>query len=311
MIMKSALFHPASVAFATMAVLVGVSTARAQLAYGVDGTGTLFSFNLSSPGTINTIGNLGIVPEAIDFRPGTSTLYAVNVDSTTGNGSLFTVNTSTGAVTAVGLGFFATELNGATSIAFDFNPTTLQGDGSIRIRLVGSNGANIRLNSDTGNDVTPADGAINGVASAVVTGAAYTNSDVAVIPGGGTTALYYIDSAGDDLLLSSNPNAGTVGLVGTGLGVTVGTDIGFDIYSGGSTDIGYVTDTTGANAADLYSVDLGTGVATLVGGVARSFTGGFAIDQATSAIPEPSTYAALIGALGLGLAVTRRRRQAV
>ena len=125
---------------------------------------------------------------------------------------------------------------GATSIAFDFNPTTLQPDTSIRIRLVGDNGANFRLHSATGGIAAP-DGAINGVSGATVTGAAYTNSDVAVIPGGGTTALYYIDSANNQLLGSSSPNAGLVGAVGA-LGTDVCADIGFEIYSGASTDIG-------------------------------------------------------------------------
>lgn len=38
---------------------------------------------------------------------------------------------------------------GAT-VGLDFNPRTLQADGSVRIRVVTSNGRNLRLTSDTG-----------------------------------------------------------------------------------------------------------------------------------------------------------------
>lgn len=294
-----------ALASATALALASASVAHAQLAYGVDASGGLFSFNLSDPGAVTSIGNLGFTPAAIDFRPGTSTLYAVGVDAASGQGSLFTVNTGTGAATLVGSGFNAAGLVGAGSTAFDFNPTTLQPDGSIRIRLVDNDGSNYRLHSDTGG-IALTDASLNGVAGAVTTGAAYTNSDLAVMAGGGTTALYYIDSANDALLFSSNPNGGVVNIVGQGLGVAIGENIGFDIYSGASADVGYLVDTS-CNVATLYSVDLGSGVATALGGVARAFTGGFAIDQ-LAAIPEPSGFAVLASALGLGLAATRRRR---
>lgn len=295
-----------SAALALASALASASVGHAQLAYGVDVSGGLFSFNLSSPGSVTSIGNLGFTPAAIDFRPGTSTLYAVSIDAGTGQGSLFTVNTTSGAATLVGSGFNAAGLIGAGPIGFDFNPTTLQTDGSLRIRLVDGDGSNFRLNSDTGG-IGVTDTAINGVEGAVIAGSAYTNSDLAVMAGAGTTALYYIDSASDALLLSSNPNGGVVGKVGDGLGVAIGEKIGFDIYSGASAEIGYILDPT-CNAATLYSVDLGTGVATLIGSVARTFSGGFAIDQAAAAIPEPSSYAVAAGVLGLGLALSRRRR---
>lgn len=290
---------------ALVGVLASASLVQAQTAYGVDSSGGLFSFNLSSPGSVTSIGNLGFTPAAIDFRPGTSTLYAVNIDAGSGMGRIFTVDTSTGATTAVGSGFSAAGLVGASSIAFDFNPTTLQADGSIRIRLVDNDGSNFRLHSDTGG-ISNTDGSINGVAHSVITGAAYTNSDVAVMAGGGTTALYYIDSANDALLFSSDPNGGVVNIVGHGLGVAIGENIGFDILSGSTSETGYLVDTS-CNVSTLYSVDLGTGVATVLGGVARSFTGGFAIDQ-LAAIPEPSSFALLASVLGLGFAATRRRR---
>ncbi|MET0261250.1 MAG: DUF4394 domain-containing protein [Rariglobus sp.] len=287
------------------ALLVTAGTAHAQTAYGVNAAGSLFSFNLATPGSITTLGNLGFTPEAIDFRPGTSTLYAVDVNSTTGVGNLYTVNTSTGAATVIGSGFSAATLIGATSIAFDFNPTTLQGDTTIRIRFVASNGSNFRLNSGTAT-IANTDGTISGVANASVTGAAYTNSNVAVAPGGGSTALYYIDSFNNTLLVSSDPNAGTVAAIGP-LGFDIGTDVGFDIVTGGSVNTAYIVNSS--TTSSLYTVDLATGATTFVGNIASNFAGGFAIDQ-LSAIPEPSTYAAILGAVGITLAASRRRQRA-
>ncbi|MBC8008566.1 MAG: DUF4394 domain-containing protein [Burkholderiales bacterium] len=300
-----------------VALLATAATAQAQTAFGVDATGALFSFNLSSPGTVNSIGPLGFTPEAIDFRPGTSTLYAFDVTGTTAR--LYTVNTSTGAATPISAGFATSgvapgtyDFSDASSYAFDFNPTTQQAlpDTSIRIRLVGNDGTNLRLHSGTGG-IAAVDGSINGVSGATVTGAAYTRSDfasVGAVPTG--TALYYIDSANNSLLTTAGlgPNSGTVTPVGA-LGTDIGIDIGFDILTGGSTNTAYLVDTTGANIASFYTVNLTTGTATSLGTIARDFTGGFAIDQ-LSAIPEPSSFAALAGALGLGFAATRRRRAA-
>lgn len=285
------------------------STAHAQLAFGVDATGSLFSFSVATPGSVSTIGSLGFVPDAIDFRPepagfvGASRLYAIDVNSTTGAAQLYTVNTTTGAATAVGVGFSTAKLIGATDIGFDFNPTTLQGDTSIRIRLTANNQANLRLHSDTGSlAATDTD-----LSAAGVVGSAYTNSNIAVLPANGTTTLFDINATTDFLVSQVPPNNGTLNNIGSGLGIDAGIDLGFDIYSGGSTNTGYIADTTGANSALFYSVNLATGTASLVGSVPRDFTGGFSIDP-VSAIPEPSAFAAMAGTVGLGLAALRRRR---
>ena len=75
-------------------IMLGGSS-QAQTGWGVDGNGNLFSFDTTLPGSIpiTSHGNLGFVPEGIDFRPGTSTLYAIEVGATTTQ--LYTVNTST------------------------------------------------------------------------------------------------------------------------------------------------------------------------------------------------------------------------
>src|SRR5215207_11191259 len=83
--------------------LCGIS--RAQTGFGVDGNGNLFSFNITLPGSIpiNPIGNLGFTPEAIDFKPGTNALYAIDVTATITQ--LYTVNISTGLATPTSSNF--------------------------------------------------------------------------------------------------------------------------------------------------------------------------------------------------------------
>src|SRR5688572_11496578 len=133
--------------YAIAALSVSTNDVQAQTGYGVTANGSLFRFDVNSPGTITTIGNLGIVTDAIDFRPGTGVLYSVDVGPTTSQ--LYTINTTTAAVTPVGPGFPSIVAGAAgyniadQTIGFDFTPRTLQADGSIRIRLVASRTANL------------------------------------------------------------------------------------------------------------------------------------------------------------------------
>jgi hypothetical protein len=72
-----------SLALACTAVFASASAAQAQTSYGVNASGTLSSFDVNGSGTINTIIALPFRPEVIDFRPGTSTLYATDVTADT------------------------------------------------------------------------------------------------------------------------------------------------------------------------------------------------------------------------------------
>ncbi|MBD0324914.1 MAG: DUF4394 domain-containing protein, partial [Pyrinomonadaceae bacterium] len=269
-------------------------------AYGVTANGTLFRFRTDTTATVTTIGNLGIVPEAIDFQTGTSILYAIDVGPITTQ--LYTVNVTTATVTPVGDGFpsFATEpfpysLSEST-IGFDFNPTTLQADNSMRIRVVASSGTNLRLNSSTG-EIAAIDGPLNYPDEKIfpnVDAAAYINNAVATQ--GGTTTLYDIDFGIDELVTQIPPNSGTLNHVGP-LGVTVDalSGIGFDIFSTTTSDTtndddlgfavfqrpaeGEESPVGGAEPYLLYDVNLDTGQVTngrLVGG-GLDFTGGFAV----------------------------------
>lgn len=298
-----------SLTFAAALALGTPFTGHTQTAFGVDATGNLFNFNLSAPAATTTVGNLGFVPEGIDFLPGSSTLYAIDIGPSVAR--LYTVNLSSGLASGVGAGFatagsvagFNYDLTNGTSFGFDFNPTTLQADGSIRIRLTDNAGTNLRLNSATGG-IAAVDGTITGL----IGGVAYINTAAATI--GGTTALYDIDYASDSLFLQNPPNNGTLVPVGS-LGFNVGPNLGFDIFTNGGDgtiagDFAYLVDTVGPNSANLYSVNLATGAATSLGPINRSLTGGFAITP----VPEPSTYGIAAAALLLGTIAWRRRAQA-
>lgn len=297
-----------------LAALAGAQSANAQaLAYGVTANGTLFNFFTNNVAVANTIGNLGFTPEAIDFRPGTQTLYALDIGSATTQ--LYTINVVTAVATPVGPGF-ASSVSGSYTLAgpvgFDFNPRTLQGDGSVRIRLVATNGANLRLHSATGL-VAGVDAPLNSSGTPFVDAAAYINSANSTVGTAGPTTLYTLDSNTDSLYTQIPPNNGTQNLVGA-FGVTVDADpgISFDILSTNPLDdsiadeLAFATFTrSGVSGGSylLYDVNLATGQTTngrLVGG-GLDFTGGFAV----TVVPEP-TAAALLAPLA---ALTLRRRR--
>lgn len=304
------------------------SLATAQTAYGVNSAGTLFSFDVTTPANVTVhgaVGAVGFVPEGIDFRPGSSTLYAIDIGPNTSQ--LYTIDINTGVPTAVGAGFTSTgvapgtyNLTGNQTFGFDFNPTTLQPDNSMRIRLVATNNANLRLNSSTGaiaavdTDLNIAPGT-----SPFIDAAAYINNTPTA---GGTTALYDMDSRNDALYLQNPPNNGTVTQVGPfGLGIDAQRNIGFDIYTTpGNTDTSLAGDFGFAvlkrpdapingplGAYLLYNVNLATGGISngaLVGPAATpyDFDGGFAV---LPGVPEPS--AGLLALAASMLAIRRRR----
>jgi hypothetical protein len=219
-----------------------------QLLYGVTATNQLVSFFANAPGTmITTLPITGLQGGesilGIDFRPANGLLHALGSTS-----RLYTVNTSTGAATQIGsAGAFT--LSG-TAFGFDVNPVP------DRVRVVSDAEQNMRLNP---NDATlsGADVDINPTPADLV-GSAYTNSFV----GATITTLYGIDAANDLLVIQNPPNAGTLTTVGA-LGVDVGTTLGFDITRGNEAYAAMVAG--GGGSSGLYTINLTTGAATLVG----------------------------------------------
>jgi Domain of unknown function (DUF4394)/FG-GAP-like repeat len=216
----------------------------------------LVSFNLANPGVpLTNVPITGLIAGeslvGIDFRPANGLLYALGVDAPADTGSLYTLSLQTGVATLVGSFGPIIGLNlPADSYGFDFNPAV------DRIRVTNQTGLNFRLNPNTVEVFI--DNEISGDATGV-SGAAYTIAS--------STTLLVLDFIGDDLMLQGgvggnpSPNGGVVTSIGP-LGVNF-TDVnGFDITPGAGAGLALLTvgDSTG-----LYTVNLGTGDATLIG----------------------------------------------
>lgn len=196
----------------------------------------------------------------IDMRPADRNVYAL-----TDAGRLYTVNPATGTVA------FKARLTASTmdtsqpfqaldggNITVDVSPVA---DG---LRVLSSNGMNLRVIFDTGETFT--DASLNPSGSSV-TAAAYTNSFV----GTGTSTLYVIDTANDRLLIQgrapSSPNNGDLQVVGSlGINGDVQAFAGFDINAINNTAF-TALNVGNATTSDLYRINLLTGTATRLGSI--------------------------------------------
>lgn len=211
---------------------------------------TLISFAPDSPGETESIEVEGVkgVLLGIDTRPANGVVYGIDTAN-----NIYTIDAGSGEATYVST--LDTPFEGGTISGFDFNPA------ADRLRLVGDNDQDFRINVDTGEvtidgDLAFAEGDFNDGVNPNVTAAAYTNS----FDGTDSTQLYDIDTLLNDLVLQDPPNDGTL--------VTVG-DLEVDFDTLGGFDI--VSSTDGENAAfavsnsTLYSIDLDTGAASSIG----------------------------------------------
>ena len=259
--------------------------------FAVTVTNTLLNFNPGTPGVINSARFItglaqGESVVGIDFRPANGRLYAL-----TNANRLYTVNPTNGVAAPVGDTPFTPALNGQ-SFGFDFNPVP------DRIRVVSDADQNLRLNPNNGA-VAGVDGALAfaaGDASAGqnpnVTGSAYTNN----YAGATTTTLYGIDSSLDTLVTQGSiggapvsPNTGQLFTVGK-LNVDTTGLVGFDIAPATNAAFASLTP-QGANASQLYTINLATGAATLVGAIG----GGRLIRDIAFAVQPENVFAVTAG----------------
>jgi len=255
----------------TLALLAAtVAPAAAQeLLVGIAPKNRLVFFASTNPGDVDVVKVTGLRQGekllGIDRRPFDGQLYALGSTS-----RIYVINSATGVATVVGTaGPFTPALSG-TRFGFDFNPAV------DRIRIVSNTGQNFRVNPDTGvtagTDTALAyaigdagEGSIPGVAAA-----GYTNSDS---PAPLATTLYDIDSRRDVLVIQNPPNNGTLNTVGA-LGINVTEVAGFDIA--GSNEVAYASFQLKlrfgkSKRASLYTINLLTGAATLVGKIGGPF----------------------------------------
>jgi len=271
-------------------VAAALPSARAEQMVALTSANRLLFFDHATPGTISrTVAITGLQTgetlAGIDFRPANGRLYGLTDAS-----RLYQLNTTTGAATAVGAAGAFTVIG--TSFGFDFNPTV------DRIRITTNSDQNLRVNPNDGSLVA-ADGTLvfapgdrNVGVNANVCGSAYTNS----FAGAGATVLYDIDSGVDSLLIQNPPNSGTLNTVGP-LGVDTNDLVGFDIS--GVTGRAYALLTTGGGGS-LYTIDLVTGAATLVGAITDPTSDGALIIDIAAFTPTKFRNLSTRGRVGLG-----------
>jgi hypothetical protein len=183
---------------------------------------------------------------------------------------------------------------GGSISGFDFNPV------ADRLRLVGDNEQDFRINVDTGDVIVDGDlafaaGDVNAGVNPTVTAAAYTNS----FANTEATQLYDIDAVLDSLLLQNPPNDGTLQTIG---------DLGFDLDLLGGFDIVSASpdDNTAfvVSNASLYSLDLATGLATNLGMIGEDSEINFQGLASISDAPAAPAIAELLDLTGFDGEVT-------
>lgn len=275
-------------------VLNAVGVANPAIAIGITGLDTqnnLVFFDSSAPSTLTgSVAVSGLQASesllGIDYRPATGQLFGIGSTS-----QVYLINQFTGAASQVGSPFSPSAIGNTFGV--DFNPVP------DRIRVVSNAGQNLRINPNNGVAIT--DGTLayaptdaNADQPPNVAAAAYTNN----FAGATSTTLYVLDTALDILAIQNPPNNGVLNTVGA-LGINFSNLAGFDISTSGGVNTAFAS-----SGSSLYGINLGTGGATLLGGIGN---GRNLRDISVTAVPEPTT---MIGTLvgGSVLGMLRRRR---
>lgn len=187
----------------------------------------------------------------IDQRPQDGRLYGV-----TERGQIVAINPANGRATQVSR--LNMEFASGGRAVVDFNPV------ANRLRLMGMNGVNFRVNVDTGEVVR--DGVLNYVAGSPqagstprITAGAYTNS----MAGAQQTALYTLDTMLRSYNLQAPPNDGAQqsrGMLPDGLPPGIAFDILTDAQGG---NMGFLL-----AGNTLHRVDVTNGATTVLGQIA-------------------------------------------
>ena len=291
--------QPLPLLTAGVAALAAVAAApvSAETIYGLTTQNSITVFDSANPGVSLDGGFVGGLRDnetliAIDYRPATEEIYLLG-----SRDNLYTLDPVT--LDASFVGSFAPPRLRGTSFAFDFNPAFAGGEFA---RIISDTDQNRVISGDTGQYLSPVEktpvfyaaGDPNQGQNPNIAGIAYTNSFG--VPD--STQQYGIDASLGVLTTVAN-NAGELNTVGS-LGVLgLSNELGLDIS--GATGVAYANLQNSPNS-ELYTIDLVTGAATLVGEIT---SGDLIRDITVIPVPEPTT-AAVLG-LG-GLALLRRRR---
>lgn len=276
------------------AALAAAAGAQAQTAstwlVGVTSSNELARFDVANPGAATRTAITGLDAGdrfvGLDLRPSNNTLYGLTLSN-----RIYMLNETTGAATFVAA-LSTPLLNSSQGWGLDFNPVADYA-GAASLRVVGAAGGNYAVNVNTGAVTTATS------LAAGYTGVAYTNSSPAGAPA--STGLYYINSATDTLAFAATAfNSPTLTNVGS-LGVDALSANGFEILGNGMAYAALNRD-GGSLATGLYSINLSTGAATLMGEFNGTLSG-----LTVSAVPEPGTWALMLAGVGLlGFSAKRR-----
>jgi 3D (Asp-Asp-Asp) domain-containing protein len=184
----------------------------------------------------------------IDVRQADGMLYGL-----AGDGTIYTIDIKSGQATMKSK--MSENLKSGVTATVDFNPV------ADRLRVMGSDGTSLRVNVDDGKATVDGshkykEGDANAGKTPKVVAGAYSNS----WKGTKATALYNIDAATGSLVSQAPPNDGVLNTIGS-LGMAVTGPVAFNIVSTGEDK----NDAWLATGGALYSVDLKTGKATMVG----------------------------------------------
>lgn len=238
------------------------------LVYAVTSNNQLVSFYTGSPHYIRSQVAVGGIPAGYDivgsdFRNVNGQLHALAYNATTQTARIYTVNETTGIITAVSADSI-TPIDLSGRVAVDFNPTV------DRLRVETSNNKNYRMHPVTGllvstdMELNYAAGDVNNGVNPNIGSAAYLNARA----GATTTTLYVYDDSLNVLGTQVPPNNGTINTLGNSGIVQSTTDqtSDLDIYYNSAmvSDQAFLVSNTSGSNDNFYSINLSSGAATLV-----------------------------------------------
>lgn len=246
---------------AVVVALVIPTSAHATTIYVLTLDERLLRYDSASPGTIVSetpitgILGSGVDVSALECRPATGQLYLFTNEPSIDRQRLYTLDPLTGAAT-----FVATFSSSLIGIAFgvDFDPVGGQ------VRVFSNREENLSVdpangNATAGTAVSYPSGDPGFGANPCLEGAAFTNTT----GGGATTALYGVDTSTNTLVTLPTPGNGVMHTIGP-LGADAAYDFaGFDIAADGTAFAAFAVE--GTLNSGLYTINLTTGAATLVG----------------------------------------------
>lgn len=266
--------------------------------FAITSANRLVSFNRASPATASVVNVTGLRANetifGIDLRPGGSP--AGQVIAVSSMGAIYTIDPNSGTATLKStlradptddMVDRFTMLTG-TRVSIDTNNL------ADRLRIVSNSGQNLRVNVDTGETFTDTPLTVGGVTSIGVTEVAYTNNFSSTC----RTTPFYLDTTSDRLLVSANASGGVLTAVG-GLRVDAAAMSGFDIVTAADGTNAAFAVLTVASVTSLYSIDLTTGVATVVGQI-----GGLNAGESVFGLAAPAPATTPVQPVGELLALT-------